>query len=255
LITPGAVSGTPFARFPGLARLVTHIVAPSYRQASRVANTMYFARACRSFAEAREASVFLICDEARVELVERAWSDWRHKTVLLALAEPEAAAARFREYGASVATVIVVDEVHPCRFFVEGDDAAVVVAKKLFESVRGEVGVTSPGSRHHIEAMRLLAGPILMGVLESANLHLRRSGLPLEEIRSLLGRFAAQTLRVHQRSGARTWRATNTRELAVLLARLAEADPQLAAHLHASESATRALIEPEPEPVGTAKRP
>ena len=243
LITPGAVSGTPFARFPGLAKLVTHVVAPTYREASRIANAMYFAHACRSLDEAKEVSTFLICDGARAGPFQYAIPTLRGRTVLLAIPQPEGVAIQMRERGARVALITVFDELTPCRFFVEGDREAAVHARKLFESARGEVALTVDGARPHLETARLLAGPILMGVLEGATLNLRRTGLSLDAIRDLLGKLAGLTLRVHQRSGSRTWRPVDTEQLTNLLAGL-EAAGALAAHLRASESATSALLNP-----------
>jgi hypothetical protein len=217
-------------------------VAPSYRQASRVANTMYVARACRTLADAREATAFLLCDATRAHLTIELFPDWTGRIVLLALPEPEAVAARFRKRGAAVALITVFDEITPCRFFVEGDAEAAANARKLLESAQADVVITAEGSRPHLEAARLLAGPILMGLLEAASLHLRRTDVPLEALRELTAKLAGQTLRVHRRSGARTWRATDGGHLASLLATLRQIEPALADFLHASESASHALL-------------
>jgi hypothetical protein len=243
LVLAGSVRATPFERFPGLKKLVTHVLASSYREASRVANGMYFARACRTVEEAAEANVFLICDENRVTALARAAVEWRGKTVLLVVPDAEAMAELYRARGAHVALVTVLDELIPCHFFLEGDGAAVAIARALLESVHGEVSVTENGARLHVEAMRILAGPVLMAVLEGADLNLRQTGLALDGIRGVLGRMALETLRVHQRSKARTWRATDRRALEQTLEALALTDPKLEQHLRASEAAARGLIE------------
>ena len=155
LVLAGSVRATPFERFPGIKQLVTHVLASSYREASRVANGMYFAQACRIVEEAAEAGVFLICDEKRVVELARAEVEWRGKTVLLVVPDAEAVVEEYRARGASVALVTVLDELIPCHFFLEGDRAAVIAGRALFESVQGEVSVTETGARLHIEAMRI----------------------------------------------------------------------------------------------------
>jgi hypothetical protein len=169
--------------------------------------------------------------------------EWRGKTVLLVVPEAEAMAELFRARGAHVALMTVLNEVIPCHFFLEGDRAAVAIARALFESVEAKVSVTEKGARLHIEAMRILAGPVLMAVLEGADLSLRRTGLGLDGIRSVLGRVALETLRVHQRSQARTWKAPERKMMERTLAALVHTDPKLEQFLRASEAAARGLVE------------
>lgn len=186
----------------------------------------------------------MICDDKRARQVAESALDWGQKTVLLTLRNPDVIAESFRKRGAHVGLVTVLDELIPCQFLVEGDSAATSIARELLVSVKGEVSIAERGSRAHIEALRILAGPVLMAVLEGADLNLRHTGLPLNDIRKLLGRMALETLRVHQRSKARTWRAPDVDELERTLARLTLSDPKLADHLKASEGVARALIGP-----------
>ena len=82
-----------------------------------------------------------------------------------------------------------------------------------------------------------------MAVLEGADLNLRQTGLGLDGIRRVLGRVALETMRVHQRSQARTWQATDRKALERTLKALARTDPKLEQHLRASEAAAQELIE------------
>jgi hypothetical protein len=246
LVLAGSVRATPFERFPGLAKLATHVFAATYRESARTANGMYFARPCRTLQEAAEASVVLLCDYARARQIAQSDIIWRGKTVLIVLPEAEVIAELFREQGASVALMTVLDELIPCHFFLEGDTAAITIARELLASVQADASVCVSGSRPHIEAMRLLAGPILMSILEGCDLNLRHTGLPLEAIRRVIGRVAAETLRVHQRSRARTWRAPDDAEFQRILELIRNAEPKLASHLQASEAASRDVVQPKP---------
>ena len=240
LITPGALSRTQFARLPQIRRIVTHVVAPSYREASRTANSMRTPHACRSLEEAAGAEAYLVCDETQADHLLH----MRHQpdaTFVFAFDHPQACVPRFRARALPTAILTVMDEVVPPKIFVQAVPEVVKQVRRLFH--RAGLGVTTvaTGSPAHIAAARLLLGPVLLSLSEAASRHLRHAGLELDEVRDIVGGLAVETLRTHQRSGSRTWRG-NEAITERVVADVAATDYPLSLYLRAAEAASRGLM-------------
>jgi hypothetical protein len=206
LVTPGALNRTMLANLTCLRQVVTHVIAPDFRQASRIANGLRAAKACRGMKDASAVRTFLVADGQRMEELAANVDDWPSRIVLLALSAPDNAVGFFRRLGAAVGVVTVVDELATARLFIEGDEMALRWARQAFERAGTEVTITEPGGHPGLADARLLLGPVFMEIIETASKRLRRAGLPLDTARDLIGKLALETLRAHQRSGARTYK-------------------------------------------------
>jgi hypothetical protein len=237
LIASRALSGTSFARFPGINQHISHVIAPTYRQASRIANSMSRAKACRSVADAVEARIFLAVG---VRDVASLLPSWRGKVVLLA--DDAGDITDLLEKGAAVAKVTVFDEIRPCCFFLEGDAPVVKVAASFLQEAGGRAVPMGRGSSAHVDALIRLTGPLLLALLESATIHLREADIPLGTARDIIGKAVTNTLRAHQRSGAKTWASHETGALTHLVGQLERSNPALAAYLRVTEQASEEVI-------------
>lgn len=228
-------------RLRNLAEVLGPIKARTFRQTSRIANTLKAGFPVHNYEELAGACVLLICaaEDELADLLhgmEAAGFPWERKTVILCagdqqsdlLADPGAR-------GAAVGSMALVDDGGDLRYFVEGDRAALRVMKRMVEASGGRVVPVKRAGQYLCEAAIGFASWLMLPAADASMRCLRLAGLTPGKAAPLVERAIERSLRAYLKGGRRAWKPPSTaREKRAFLRRveaLREKDPALAEFL------------------------
>ena len=263
LVIAGPIRKCRLGRLPKLAEHLGPVKAASFRQASRIANTLRSGRPVYHYEDLAPARVVLICGPERpvaqiVSGLRESALAWPRKSVLLCGGALDSAAlSELAARGAATGSLAWLDDPARTRCFVEGDRLAVREAKRLFDAGGGQVLEIRRSMRGVAAAGTSLASWLLFPLVDASMSCFRHAGLTPRRGRPVIERLVERSLRAYLKSGQRAWKGPSTAEereaFLVQLESLREADPALARILlEAARLSLRHLgkdtnwLEPEP---------
>ena len=139
LIAAGRLTGSPVFGFRRLSDRLGPVMAPSFRLASRIANSLRAGHPVRDYAEFDSCRLILLSVPdamlpAVVGEIASANICWRNKTVLLCSASLDSGELRnLAACGASIGSISAIPGFEDPRYLVEGDRLAILESKRLVE--------------------------------------------------------------------------------------------------------------------------
>jgi predicted short-subunit dehydrogenase-like oxidoreductase (DUF2520 family) len=263
LFGAGAVSKSWLARHPRLPQRLGPVAAPSYRLASRIANTIgagHAVKDCNAFAPCR---LVFICVPgssvaSAVETVAAAPLAWPGKIVLLCDGEMDSRSlAALRGQGAAAGSVRPI-EGSSGNFGLEGDPAAVREARRLVHELKGRAVEFRPGCMDLYTAGVTFASSLFTPLMAACTDCLAASLRDARSAPHIAEALFQNSLRAYGHAGRKSWNgplasgdaAAVGRELAALSAR----DPALARYYRAAAAFALQLLDRHPELLPTLRR-
>ena len=212
LVIAGPALQCPMRKLPRLAEHLGPVMAASYRQASRTANTLRAGQAVRDCAGLAAARTILLCPSRRPPgglIAQLAAADlrWKSKSVILCdnlhdSGELAALAAR----GASVGALCLVDDAAQPLFLVEGAARAVRDASAFVEAAGGRVLAVNPGCQWISVAGISSASWLAMLAMDCSVACFRQAGLAPSRAGQVTELILEKALRAFRKGGRRAWK-------------------------------------------------
>src|SRR5262245_3160313 len=235
----GRVSGSFVARLPRLGSELGPVAAQSYRQASRIANSIGAGHAVKRYEDLDGSALILICapskDVGQIVSALAEAIDCRGKILLLCESGADSRQlACLKSRGAKVGSIELIPGFEGRRFAVEGDAAAVRAAKRLGGQLGGRVEEVSAAKLDVYAAGLSFGGSLFTPLMEASLLCLLEAGMPKPSAMKVVEALFQSTLRAYVYAGKRSWsgplaagdRATVRKEIEALAA----SNPILARH-------------------------
>lgn len=216
LLTAGSITHSPISRFPQIVKFLGPVKAPTFREASRAVNALKGGTPVRSVQEMKALNLFLLCAPERyvprtIRDMLESLPDWRGRNVAIC---SESLDSRdldpLARRGAHTASITPLEWFEKPFFLVEGHPGAVQQARTIIEAAHGHVVEIDGRGTPLYMASADLTSVMLLPLLESATVSLRRAGIPLSMARKLVERMVSRSLRNYGKSGLKTWRAPTT---------------------------------------------
>lgn len=237
LVGAGSLSRSFIARLPALHERLGPVLAPSYRLASRLVNTLRAGRPVEHYDELEEAQLVLVAvPDANLPQViadlASGLEDWGERAVLLCDSCEDCVILReLAGRGAATASLTPVPGLKD-RYVVEGDRRAIREAKGLFQGGPALVWEMPCGRKSVFLAALTFASGLLLPVADAAARCLRATGLPAPACNSLAEQLLDRALRAYLHGGRKAWGGVlaeaDATQIARELAALETADPGLA---------------------------
>jgi len=173
VIGGGRVSSSFVARLPHLGSDLGPVAAQSYRQASRIVNSIGAGYAVKRYEDLDGAALNLICAPAKdVGQIVSALAgaiDCRGKIFLLCESGADSRhLACLKSKGAKVGSIEVIPGFEGRRFMVEGDGAAVRAGKRLVRQFGGRVEEVSAAKLEAYAAALSFGGSLFRPMMEAS---------------------------------------------------------------------------------------
>ena len=238
LVLTGQVNRYPVTRLHNLAEHLGPVKAQSYRQASRIANTLRAGYPVHEYRELARSRVLLLCTPekkfpALLAELGAAGLDWRRKAVMICGGPFDSGSLReLAARGAGVVSLHCLDGPQHLRFLIEGDRGAVRLAKRLVEGGGGVAIEIRPESSGVCAAGVSLASWLLLALVDASAGCFRKGGLTPGKAGPIVERIAQRTVRSYLKGGRRACRVLATAEdrsaFRYQLESLRKTDPALA---------------------------
>jgi predicted short-subunit dehydrogenase-like oxidoreductase (DUF2520 family) len=242
LVAGGAVAKECVATLR-LSERVGPVAALSYRVASRLANSLRAGRPVKSYDELDgcDAVIIAVPDFAISEAVaglRNSGVHWDGVATLLYSARCDSSELRdLRKEGTSVASLRQAGQAGR-RFLVEGDAAAVRLARRLAHAAGARAIEVDSGSAAAYLAAASFASSLFTPLIEAAISALRVAGAPPLEAARIAQTLFERALRAHKHGGRKSWAgplaAGDEDEVRKELQALCARDPDLARYYEAS---------------------
>jgi hypothetical protein len=206
----GGVSSGLIGRLPRNAIALGPVGGVSYRVASRIANKLKAGWPVRSLDEMDSVRLILFHAPpeylpALGESLTEARIQWAGKSLIFCDCEsvPVSILTRFRELGASVATVR--RSVLPGRLILQGPAPALTFASRLARELKLRPVVISEGSETLFDAAMTLGSGGLTPIIDGVARTLRQCGLRDTEAAQLAAALFSRTAAEYAHSGKQSW--------------------------------------------------
>jgi hypothetical protein len=197
-------------------KFIGPVKAPTFREASRAVNALKGGNPVRSVQQMSGTDLFLLCapqrDVARlVRDMLDAIPDWRGRAVAICSDSLDSRDLEpLARRGAHTASITPLEWFEKPYFLLEGHEDAVNRFRAVIAAARGHViEIDGRGTPLYL-ASADLTSLMLLPLLETATVSLRRAGIPLALARKLVERMVSRSLRNYGKSGLKTWRAPTT---------------------------------------------
>ena len=238
LIGAGKFSDSPVRRLLRRSAQLGPVLWPSFRIASRMANSLRAGYAVREYTEIESCRLILLSlpDKLIASVVSELASAplcWYGKTVLLCSSwldsselEPLAA------LGASIGSLSLIPGFEDPCYLLEGDRLAIREMRRLRRENRVRLVTVERERKQLVLASQSCTGRLACALLLAASESLRHAGLSSAESSSIMEKQLQRTLRIYLR--ARRKAIPETRHLSRQLRALELSDPRLAHYLKES---------------------
>lgn len=241
LIASGNLSGSPLSRFWGLSERLGPVKSPTFRVASRIANSILAAgHPVKDYSELDSCRLILVCvrDAQLPKIVSELVAStitWRGKAVVLCStwldsSELDDLSAR----GAAIGSISPIPGFDETRYLVEGDRLAIRQARSLVEHRgRRAVDIERPLKPFYLAALTC-TGTLLFTLLLATSEVLHHAGIPASSSAVILDRLVSKTLRSVNKAGRNAYPPLPdlTRQLKALVS----VDPALAHYIKQTAS-------------------
>lgn len=207
LVGAGSVSRSCLARIPKLREQLGPVKAPSFRVASRLANTLRSGFAVREYRDLDHSKIIFLAVPERIldrTVGELAGSglDWAGRTIILCCrARDSRTLQRLGRLGAQVASLDTVGDLREERYVVEGDRDAVREVARLLGEARTRLIQIDAAHKDLYRAGIWMSSQGLLPLLDAAVVHLRRAGMARQQALPIVAELMHRCLRDYQRAG------------------------------------------------------
>lgn len=257
----GRVSGSFVARLPGLARDLGPVAAQSYRLASRIANSIGAGHAVKRYEDLNGSALILICAPAdgvapMVSALAAA-IECRGKIFLVCEGGADSRQlACLKAKGAKVGSIQAIPGFEGRRFVVEGDGAAVRVAKRLVGELGGRVEEISAAKLGVYAAGLSFGAGLFTPLMEASLLCLQEAGMPKPGAMKVVEALFQSSLRAFLYAGRRSWSgplsAGDRDAVRIEMEALTAANPILARYYQETSTLAQQLLAGKGAPSETA---
>jgi predicted short-subunit dehydrogenase-like oxidoreductase (DUF2520 family) len=247
LIGAGKLTDSPVARFWGLSDQLGPVKSPSFRLASRLANSLRAGHPVKDYADFGACHLILISvpDEMLPQVVSElaaAEISWPDKAVVLCSTWLDSSAlAEIAAQGASIGSLSTIPGFEDTVYLVEGDRLAILEARRLVEHRQRRVVPIERALKPFYLAALTCTGPLLFALLLAASESLRHAGVASSTSSAILEKQLGKTLRSYVKAGRKAY--PPPQELASQLLALSVIDPELAQFLEQSAALAARLLE------------
>ena len=238
LIASGKFTDSPVTRLLRLYDRLGPVLSPSYRVASRLANSLRAGHPVKGYTEVDACRLIVISvpDEKLPQMVNELASSgicWDGKVVMLCSTwlgscELEMLAAR----GAAVGSISPIPGFEDSWYLVEGDKLAIQETKRLVQRGQRRLVTIERHRKPFYLASLTCTGSLIFALLVAAAEALRHAGVTQVEAGEMLERHCQKTLRSYRKAGRNGFPAV--REIPKQLRALMAADPELAYYVEQS---------------------
>ncbi|MBX9600064.1 MAG: DUF2520 domain-containing protein [Bryobacteraceae bacterium] len=207
LVGAGSVSRSCLARIPKLREQLGPVKAPSFRVASRLANTLRSGFAVREYSDLARSKIILLAVPERildrtVDELAASSLEWAGRTVILCCrARDSRTLQRLARLGARVASLDSLGDLREERFVVEGDRDAVRDLARLLGEARTRLIEIDASHKDLYRAGIWMSSQGLLPLLDAAVVHLRRAGMARQQALPIVAELMHRSLRDYQRAG------------------------------------------------------
>ena len=238
LIGSGKLTDAPVTRLLRLSDRLGPILSPSYRVASRLANSLRAGHAVKEYAEFEDCCLVVISvpDEGLAQIVAElaaAGICWRGKAVIvcstwLGSCELETLA----RCGASVGSISPIPGFEDSWYLVEGDNLAIRETKRLIERGDRRLVTIERRRKPFYLASLTCTGSLAFASIVAASEALRHAGVSQVEAAEMMEKQYRKALRSYLKAGRKG--VPEVREISKQLRALTAADPELAHYVEQS---------------------
>jgi predicted short-subunit dehydrogenase-like oxidoreductase (DUF2520 family) len=206
----GRVSSSFVARLPHLGRNLGPVAAQSYRQASRIANSIGAGNPVKRYEDLNSSALILICAPAEgvAAIVSALTAALECRGKILLACEGGADSrqlASLKAKGAKVGSIQIIPGFEGRRFMVEGDAAAVRVAKRLVGEMGGRAEEISAAKLSVYAAGLSFGAGLFTPLMEASLLCLQEAGMPKPGAMKVVEALFQNSLRAYLYAGRRSW--------------------------------------------------
>lgn len=253
LIGAGKLNGSPVSKFWRLSERLGPVKSPSFRLASRIANSLRAGHPVRDYTEFDSCGLIVVSVPdailpAVVNEIAAANICWRNKAIVLCSASLDSGELSvLAERGASIGSISAIPGFEDPRYLVEGDRLAILELKKLVENGPRRIIAIERSLKPFYLAALTSTGSLLFALLFAASECLRQAGISALDSATILERQLHRTLRSLVRVGRKAYSAP--RQLQKQLDALAKAGPELAHYLEQSTHLAARLLRKPVRPI------
>ncbi len=207
LVAAGPVSRSFLARLASVTELIGPVRSFSFRQASRIANSLRAGFPAADDRAIEDVRAVFVCVPARLlprmigELLASP-IDWHGRTVFLCDPDLDCRAlAGLAARGAATASLMPMEGFDERRLVVEGDRPAVIAARRILAHGSVRLIELSPDSKAAYRAGIAFLSGLSIPMLSAAGDCLRRAGLSPHVTSQIIERLSQRTLRVYLKAG------------------------------------------------------
>jgi len=247
LIASGKLTGLPVTALLRLWAQLGPVMAPSYRLASRIANSFRAGHPVKDYAEfdACRLILVLVPDQVLPKVIAGMLSAavcWRGKAVVLCSSRLDSSElSAFSAHGASIGSLSPIPGFEDSRYLIEGDPLALRESKQLVEHRHERVVPIERALKPLYLASLTCTGSLLFALLAAASECLRQAGVPSSLATTLLDKQVGKTLRSYLKAGRKAY--PPPQELSKQVSALMATDPELAQYLEQSSCLAEHLME------------
>ncbi|MDQ6708600.1 MAG: DUF2520 domain-containing protein [Acidobacteriota bacterium] len=256
LVGAGSVGKSFLAALPNLCEELGPVAAASARLASRIANTLGAGTPVKSLDDLDASGTILLCPGGRpVEAVAGELSHakirWADKILLLCDSKSFSDAIQdFRMRGAACGSIERLGNL-PGKFVVEGDGAALRVAKYLAEELKGKPVELRRDKAFNYRAALTFSSGLFMPMIEGCIECLQEAGIPAALARRIADSLFQRSLRDYMHAGRKGWTGAAALAMPEMVEKeiegLRASKPLLAAYYRTSAMLTLELCDRYPE--------
>ena len=212
LVAMGRLRDYPVLQLSSVTEHLGPVMAPSFRQASRIANTIRAGHPVHRFEELAPGRVLLICapESSTHHLVTDLASSrlaWKHRTVLLCCnSMGSEVLTPLAAHGASVGSLTLISDADDRRFLVEGDRTAVRHARTLVHENGGKVVEVLAGAKPVCQAAFSFSSWLLQPLMDASVECLRGAGLTPGRAGGIVDLVLQESVRTFLKAGRRAWK-------------------------------------------------
>ena len=247
LIGSGRLTDSPVTRLLRSSPALGPVMAPSYRLASRIANSLRAGHAAKDYAELDHSRLILLAVPHEVlpsiiASLTTAEINWTNKAVVLCnMLRDSSELSALSGLGASVGSLSPIPGSEDALYLIEGDAAAIRESSRLLTQQHKRAVAIERNRKPFYLAALTCTGSLAFALQLAASECLRHAGISSTVALSILEKQLKKTLRSYAKAGRKVY--PPPRALSNQLRTLASTDPELAHYLEQSAKLATRLLE------------